>query len=225
MAEARHVGAGGIGVRIPDLAPGVLDHFLRVAAQLAVLIQRRADIAERNLGLGHLVAGVAVAAVGTADLVGELHAAAVLGDLLAFLPVAEPVAVGGVFHLLEFGRLDLLRQLVRHLAAVRVLAAGLLHGVLVQHAFHGSRSPGRKRVLDQVLHVGVADGGGLALGRAGLRAVLRVRAGCQQGGQGCDGQCLGVSLHVVSPVLVSASSPGRRRCRRWRSSPGTWSAR
>ncbi len=71
MAEARHAGARVVGLGVVELAPGVLDDRLggragRIgdAAQLAVVVQARADGAEGDLLLADLVAVVAVAAVG-----------------------------------------------------------------------------------------------------------------------------------------------------------------
>ena len=62
VAEARHAGAGGVGLRVVDLAVGVFLDRLRGAAQLAVADQRRADGAEGDFLRADLVAGVAVRA-------------------------------------------------------------------------------------------------------------------------------------------------------------------
>ena len=72
VAEARHVGAGVVGLAVPDLDPGVLRRSAATAgaarsvdaAVLAVVVQARADGAVGDLGLADLVAVVAVAAVG-----------------------------------------------------------------------------------------------------------------------------------------------------------------
>src|SRR6218665_2310118 len=122
MAEARHAGAGVVGLGVPELAPGVLDDRLGLrrgrvgdAADLAVLVQARADRAERDLGPADLVAVVAIAPARFAGLVGPGHAAAVLGELLALLPVAEVLAVAGPLDGGELGGLDPGRDLGRRL--------------------------------------------------------------------------------------------------------------
>ena len=94
VAEARHVRAGAVGLRVPHLAPGVAAHVVGVAADLAEVVERRADGAEADLLLRELVAGVAVGADRPLRVVGELEAGAALRDLLAALPVAEVLAVG-----------------------------------------------------------------------------------------------------------------------------------
>src|SRR5690606_3232450 len=76
------------------------------AAQPAVLIEARADGAEGDLLLGDLMAVVAVATVGRTRLVAPGHAAAALGDLLAFLPVAEVLAASRRLHRLRIGGLE-----------------------------------------------------------------------------------------------------------------------
>src|SRR5690606_14500410 len=123
VAGARHVGAGVVGLGVPDLAPGVLHDRLgrgavRVgdAAQLAVVVQAGTDGAEGDFFLGDLVAVVAVAAIGRIGLVAPGEAAAALGDLLALLPVAQELAVRrpldrlqvGFFQALGHRRIELL---------------------------------------------------------------------------------------------------------------------
>jgi hypothetical protein len=100
QAETRHVGARREGVGVVDLVVGVLDDLVRVAAQLAEMMQAGADGAVGDFLLGQLVAGVAVAATRTPGRVGldeaDVAAGADCGELLAFLPVADQLAVDRV---------------------------------------------------------------------------------------------------------------------------------
>jgi hypothetical protein len=163
VPEARHARAGVVGLGVVELAPGVLDDRLRVgarrighAAQLAVVVEARAECAEGDLGLVDHVAVVAIAAVdgGGGGGVGPRHAAAVLGELLAFFPVADETTVGRHLHGLQVGRLD---------APGRVVGQGLafgfraldVRGVLLQAidlrdalvAERGLHHPGDERVV------------------------------------------------------------------------------
>src|SRR5262245_441767 len=108
MTEARHARAGRERLRVVDLAVGVLLHLRREAAQLAEVVERRADGAERELRLAELVAGVAVAAGGILRIVAVLHADAGLRDALAVLPVAQVLAVRRVLDERELRLLEAL---------------------------------------------------------------------------------------------------------------------
>ena len=70
QSEARHVGARGEGVGVVDLVVGVFDDLVAGAAQLAEVLQARADGAVGDFLLGQLVAGVAVAAAQAARRIG-----------------------------------------------------------------------------------------------------------------------------------------------------------
>ena len=72
-----------------------------------------------------------MAPTGALRIVGILHAAAFLRDLLAVLPVAEVLAVGRPLDRREIRLLDALRDVLRQRLA-RVLAARLLRLVLVE---------------------------------------------------------------------------------------------
>jgi len=96
--ETRHVGAGIEGLCVVDLRPGIFDDFFALTTHLAVLIQRRSDVAEGNFFLSDLVTGVAIAAIDAADSVRRLHAATILRDLFAGLPTAEILAVSRILH-------------------------------------------------------------------------------------------------------------------------------
>src|SRR5262245_313237 len=88
VSEARHRRAGDEGLRVVD---AIVDHALRgdtPAAAPAVAEQARAEVAVGELAGLDLVAGVAVAAVRLPARVAVAHAVPVLGDALAFLPVA-----------------------------------------------------------------------------------------------------------------------------------------
>src|SRR6185436_5046170 len=131
MPEARHVGAGAESLRVVALAVGVALDRLACAAQLAEVVEARADGAVGDLRLGQLVAGVTVGARGSLRIIVELHPLAVLRNTLAALPVADQLAVGGVpdrrkILLLDAGG-SLLGKFLR-----RRLAAQLLGLVLVQ---------------------------------------------------------------------------------------------
>src|SRR5258706_16034675 len=132
VSEARHVGTRREGFGVVHLAERVLLHFGRVAAGLAEVVERRADGAERELGLGELMARVAVAAGGSTSGVGELHADAGLRDTLAVLPVAQVLAVGGVFDGGELRLLEALGDILGNLPVAVVFAANLLDFILVQ---------------------------------------------------------------------------------------------
>src|SRR6185503_11670092 len=93
VAEARHLRAGVVGLRVPDLAVHVALGLRRVAARLAEAREARADGAVRLFLRRDLVAVVAAAAR-LAGLVAPGHAAAALRDALPALPVAEQAAGG-----------------------------------------------------------------------------------------------------------------------------------
>src|SRR5260221_2676155 len=93
MPEARHVRAGGVGLGVIDLAEGVLLDRGAVAAQLAVVVQAGTDIAVGQLLRRQLVAGVAVAAVRIAGVVGGLFPQTPPGQLFAGLSGADRLAV------------------------------------------------------------------------------------------------------------------------------------
>ena len=123
MAGAWHVGAGVVGLGVPDLAPGVLHHLgagravgVDHATQLAVVVEARADGAKGDFLLVDHVAVVAIAAIGGVRKVGPGEAAAALRDLLALFPVAQVLAIGRPLHGLEVGLLDLCALLCRVLA-------------------------------------------------------------------------------------------------------------
>src|SRR2546429_597742 len=92
VPEARHVGAGRERLGIVDLAVGVLLDRLARAAQLAELVEARADGAERQLLLRDLMAVVAAAAGRTGRVVGELLAGSALRDALALAPIAHELS-------------------------------------------------------------------------------------------------------------------------------------
>src|SRR5690606_2203538 len=95
--EPRHVGACHVRLRIVD--PLVHDLCFRfgIVAVLAVAEQARAQCAIAHLALRELMTGVAVAAVlTTGRVVRKAQAVARLRQLLALLPIAEKLAVGGI---------------------------------------------------------------------------------------------------------------------------------
>ena len=94
-----------------------------------------------------LVARVAVGADRTLRVVGILHAAAFLRDLLAVLPVAEELAVGRPLDRREVRLLDPLGDVLRQRLA-GVLAAGLLRVVLVHEAVELRLAPLVERGLE-----------------------------------------------------------------------------
>ncbi|MNT06105.1 hypothetical protein D3C72_1407580 [compost metagenome] len=113
MAETRHAGTGVVGLGVPNLAPGVLHNGLGLgtagigdAANLAVVVERRAQRAERDFFLADLVAVVAVATICAACLVGPGHASAVLGNFLALFPITDQLAVLGPLHGFQIGSLN-----------------------------------------------------------------------------------------------------------------------
>src|SRR5258706_9249047 len=73
LAEARHVRARRERGRVVDLAVGVLLHLRREAAQLAEVVERRSDGAERELRLPELVARVAIRARGNGGVLAVIH--------------------------------------------------------------------------------------------------------------------------------------------------------
>src|SRR5258706_3894702 len=131
LAEARHVRASRECGRVVDLAVGVLLHLRREAAQLAEVVERRSDGAERELRLRELVARVAIRARGNGGIIVELHPSAPLRDPLAFLPVAEKLAVGRIPDECLLLLLDALGHLFRR-RLFGVVAAHALRLVLVE---------------------------------------------------------------------------------------------
>ncbi len=134
QAEARHVGAGREGVGVVDLFVDVLDRVFIGAADLAEMMQAGADGAVGDFLLGQFMAGVAVAAAHASRRVrldeADVAAGADRSELLAFLPVADQLAVhrvadGGGIQLFQ-----LLADLARRVVAI--LLAGLHRFVLLQ---------------------------------------------------------------------------------------------
>jgi hypothetical protein len=149
VAEARHLRAGVVGLRVVDLAVDVPLHFLRVAAQLAEAEQARSQRAEGRLGRRELVAVVAAAAGGRARAVAPHEAATVLRDRFAALPVAEQAALGEGDRL-HLVRLELLRD--RRRRPVARLGAEALQAVL-RDAVHGRLAARLEVTLQDALYV------------------------------------------------------------------------
>src|SRR5204862_4847664 len=128
-----------------------------VAARLAEVAQARADGAERELLLRELVARIAIAARHHFWIVRVLLAHARLRDLLAFLPAPDVLPIGGIPDGRELGLLDLLGKFLGERLA-RVLAAGLLHLVLVE-AIELRLTLLEERALQRREHLRVGDPG------------------------------------------------------------------
>src|SRR4051812_20816965 len=119
-AQARHLRARAIRLGVVDLAVDVALHVLAGAALLAEAEQARSDGAVGELRGREPVAVVAAAAGRLARLVGPLHAAAVLRQALAALPVAHQPALreGDGLHLLGlYGFRHVGRRMVVRLGA------------------------------------------------------------------------------------------------------------
>src|SRR5690606_20000748 len=185
-AESRHLVARLEGMRIPDARPCVPHHLGRVSAQLAVVVETGADVAEGNLVARKLVAGVAVAAGLRAGLVVVLEAAPRLRDLLALLPVAQELSVGGVLHVGERLLLDALGHLLRDRTPL-VLRALALQVRLLETVEPGL-PPFPERALYDLDDIGIA-----AAGREG--GLCDEEPGAQRG----DGQRDGFHVHLPAP--------------------------
>ncbi len=83
-----------VSLGVVKLGPDEFNDCLTPTAQLAVVVERRTDIAERDFRLGHLMAGITVAAIDRPDRDRGVQAASVLGNGLIDRPVAEILAVG-----------------------------------------------------------------------------------------------------------------------------------
>src|SRR5215470_1952614 len=93
ITEARHLRAQVVGLGVVDLAVDVPLHLGTVAAQLAELVEARADRAEGGLPGPDLVAVVAAAA-GDAGGVAPCQSAPALRDAFTRFPIAEELAIG-----------------------------------------------------------------------------------------------------------------------------------
>src|SRR5690606_29462655 len=173
-------------MRIPDARPRVPDDLGRVAAQLAVVVQAGADVAEGDLVARELVAGVAVAAGLRARLVVVLEAPAGLGDLLSLLPVAKELAVGGILHVREGLLLDALGHLLRNRAPLVARAFALEPGLLEPVEL------GLAPLLEGALH----HGDDVGIGAAGRERGLR---GEETGADRDGGQRDGPGIHLPAP--------------------------
>ena len=203
-AEPRHVRARKSRLRIVDLFVHRLGLGLAELADLAVVEQARPDRAVADLGLGQLVAGVAVAAVRPARrIVGEAQAVARLRDLLARLPVAHQLAVGRILDPRLLALLDRLGdRLRRHVLVQRAL----LHRLVLHEARLPVGRRGRERLVDR------------GIGRAGIGARYLLggrRRSCRRAGW--RRWRLQIFRMVPSRPL-SASARGRRSRRPRRSS-------
>src|SRR3989441_7909072 len=138
IAQARHLRAEVVRLRVIDLAVDVLLYFGTIAADRAEAVQARSDRAERRFLGRELVAVVAAAVAGRARLVAPGEAAAALGDALAALPAADEIAARerDRFHLIRF---ECLGELCRRFVAA--LGAHALQSIL-HHAIHAGLSPG-----------------------------------------------------------------------------------
>src|SRR5882757_10378843 len=104
---------------IPDAGPGSPQRIDALIVALPIAVQRRADRAECDFGSGQLVAGIAVAAARRLGLVAELQAHAGLRNLLAPLPIAEPMPIVGVPNALERFALQVTLQIGRQQVGLR----------------------------------------------------------------------------------------------------------
>src|SRR5690348_14787249 len=108
IAEARHARARGERLRVVDLLPCVATRLVGVAAQLAEVIERRADRAVRKLLRRKLMTRVAVRTSRPLRIVGVLEALSALRDLLTGFPVADEIVVARVADRRQIRLLDAL---------------------------------------------------------------------------------------------------------------------
>ena len=149
-----------------------------------------------DLGLGQLMAGVAIAAVGPARrIVGEAQAVARLRDPLALLPVADELAVGRIF---DRGLLALLDRLGHGLRRQVVVRRALLHRLVLHRGAAASR-PARSgtRRLDR----GIDPGGD--------RPLALLRAATARGERAATAKAR-AKLFCMAALPLSASGRERR---------------
>ena len=143
MSEAWHVGTSRVRLGVVDLAKGVLLDRLRIATQLAEMVQAWSNVAESYFLFSQLMTRIAIAARRSRWIITELLAHTGLRDFLAFFPVAQQFAVSRKFHQFHVDGFDLAGNFFRTL--VRVLGTKPLRFVLIQsvHFGHsGSRCSG-----------------------------------------------------------------------------------
>ena len=150
VAEARHVRAGVVGLGVAELAPGVFDDRL---GRRAGRIGRRRAACRSCTGSGRSCrtrsrpcrSGGSCSSCRRSRAFGRLvapgHAAAVLRQLLAGLPVADELAVAGHLDGLQVGGLDRLGLASRQRLAQRLRAQ--LVGCRPAAAGRPWRCPGR----------------------------------------------------------------------------------